>query len=332
VTVDLSVVTAVFNEAPCLGEFYTRTTAAARSLTESYEIVFVDDGSTDDSLELLLKMADDDSHIRVLSLSRNFGHQAAITAGLEHATGNAVVVMDSDLQDPPELIPDLWAEQHASGANVVTAVRTDRPGESLFKRGSARLFYRLMGRLSDFHIELDAGDFRLIDRPTLDVINGLPERHRFVRGLAAWVGYEQSTIPYVRAARTHGETKYPLRKQVRLAATAVTSFSLVPLQIASVIGMLAALVSIAAIPVIIALRLLGTAGLGNQTTVLVAVTFFSGVQLMCLGICGAYIGRISDEVKRRPVYLIALDSRREARHRLGTGTPDPARRSKPTLQ
>ncbi len=305
--IEISVVVPVFNEQDCIEEFHRRLTAAMAGVTDSWEVVFVDDGSRDKSFMLLTELTARDSRARLLSLSRNFGHQAAVSAGLQHAAGRAVVVIDADLQDPPELIGDLVAVWH-DGAEVVHAVRTRRLGETRLKRWMARLFYRAIRRATSFDIQVDAGDFRLIDRRVVEVLLDMPERHRFIRGLTAWAGFDQRTVGYVRDARHAGTTKYPLRKQLRLAFTALTAFSLVPLQLASVLGLGIAAVSAVAMPVVIALRLLGVEGLGGQTTVLIVVMFFGGVQLTFLGLFGEYLGRINEEVRHRPLFVVRYDS------------------------
>jgi dolichol-phosphate mannosyltransferase len=266
-------------------------------------VLFVDDGSSDGSHDVLAGFRRDDPRVRVISLSRNFGHQIAVSAGLDEARGEAVVVIDSDLQDPPELIPalvDKWRE----GYEVVHAVRTARRGETRFKRWTASAFYRLIRSWTDLNIQLDAGDFRLMGRQAVDALRSMPEQFRFVRGMTAWVGFEQTGVPYERDSRYAGDSKYPLRRMVRLAMTAITSFSFVPLQLASVFGFIVSGLAAIAVPIVVALRLLGAEGLGGQTTVLLAVLFFGGVQLLFLGVLGEYLGRISVEVKRRPLYFV----------------------------
>ncbi len=235
--------------------------------------------------------------------ARNFGHQVAITAGLDYSRGNAVVIMDSDLQDPPEVIPDLVAKWQ-EGYEVVHAVRAEREGESLFKKLTAAIFYRLINRITDVDIPLDTGDFRLLDRKAADTLRAMRERHRFPRGMAAWVGFNQIGVQYKRAARTAGETKYPFRKMLRLAINAITGFSYFPLQIATYLGFFAAGLSALAIPVVIILRLAGNEAFFGQATTLIAVLFLGGVQLISLGILGEYLGRIYDEAKGRPLYIV----------------------------
>lgn len=274
------------------------------STEESWEIILIDDGSTDDSADLIRQHAAQDARVKPVIFARNFGHQIAVTAGLDYSQGDAVVIIDSDLQDPPEVILDLiskWKE----GFQVVYAVRAEREGESWFKLFTASLFYRLITSITEVKIPLDAGDFRLLDRKVVNVLNQMRERHRFLRGMSSWVGFRQTGVPYRRAARQVGETKYPFRKMFRLAITAVTSFSYFPLQLATYIGFIAAGLSILSIPVVIAIRLWGTeTPLLGQATTLIAVLFLGGAQLISLGILGEYIGRLYDEAKGRPLYIV----------------------------
>ncbi len=309
--VTFSVVAPVFNEVGLVDEFHRRVRDVMEALGEPWELVLVDDGSGDGSTERILALADRDRHVRPVVFSRNFGHQLAITAGTDYSRGNAVVIMDADLQDPPEVIPEFVAKWR-EGFEVVYGVRTVREGESWFKKVTASLFYRLISRITDVKIPLDTGDFRLLDRQVAEVLRGMRERHRFPRGLAAWVGFRQIGIPYRRAARTVGETKYPFRKMFRLALNAITSFSYFPLQIATFVGFFCAGLSILAIPVVIAVRLVGNQAFFGQATTLIAVLFLGGVQLISLGILGEYIGRLYDEAKGRPLYIVRKDPRDEA--------------------
>ena len=267
-------------------------------------MILVDDGSMDDSAELIRRYAAEDNRIKPVLFARNFGHQIAVTAGLDYSLGDAVVIIDSDLQDPPEVILDMIAKWK-EGYEVVYAVRAEREGESWFKLFTANLFYRLITSITDVKIPLDAGDFRLIDRQVVNVLNQMREKHRFLRGMSSWVGFRQTGVPYRRAARQVGETKYPFRKMFRLAINAVTSFSYFPLQLATYIGFIAAGISILSIPIVIAIHLWGAATpLLGQTTTLIAVLFLGGVQLISLGILGEYIGRLYDEAKGRPLYIV----------------------------
>ena len=299
-----SVVAPVFNESKTLAEFHRRVSAVMNSTGETWELVLVDDGSTDGSTDQLRQLAREDPHIRPVIFARNFGHQIAVTAGLDYSRGQAVVIMDSDLQDPPEVILDLIEKWH-EGYEIVYAVRAEREGESWFKLFTASLFYRLIYRITDVDIPLDTGDFRLLDRAVVNVLNRMRERHRFLRGMSAWVGFKQIGVPYRRAARFAGETKYPLKKMLKFAFDAITSFSYFPLQLATLIGFISAGLSILAIPVVAAIRLLGSqAPLLGQATTLITVLFLGGVQLISLGILGEYIGRLYDEAKGRPLYVV----------------------------
>lgn len=299
-----SIIAPIYNETGNIQELYRRLREVLDSTGEDWELILIDDGSTDDSADLIRQYADQDSRIRPVIFARNFGHQIAVTAGLDFSRGDAVVIIDSDLQDPPEVILDLiskWKE----GYQVVYAIRSEREGESWFKLFTASLFYRLISNITDVNIPLDAGDFRLLDRQVVNVLNQMREKHRFLRGMSSWVGFRQTGVPYRRAARQVGETKYPFRKMFRLAINAVTSFSYFPLQLATYIGFIAAGLSILAIPVVIAIRLWGTeTPLLGQTTTLIAVLFLGGVQLISLGILGEYIGRLYDEAKGRPLYIV----------------------------
>lgn len=274
------------------------------STGEPWELVLIDDGSIDQSQALIEQLARLDERIQPVIFARNFGHQIAVTAGLDYARGRAVIIIDSDLQDPPEVMLDL-IEKWREGYEVVYAIRAEREGESWFKVFTASLFYRMIVRITDVNIPLDAGDFRLLDRKVVNVLNQMRERHRFLRGMSAWVGFRQVGVPYRRAARYAGETKYPFRKMFRLALNAVTGFSYFPLQVATYIGFFAAGVSILSIPIVIALRLWGSqAPLVGQATTLIAVLFLGGVQLISLGILGEYVGRLYDEAKGRPLYIV----------------------------
>jgi polyisoprenyl-phosphate glycosyltransferase len=299
----LSIVVPVFDEAGCLDELHRRVTEVCSALVDSWELVLVDDGSRDGSAEVIDRLAAVDECVHALHFTRNFGHQTAVTAGLDHARGDAVIIMDADLQDPPEVIPELVSAWRG-GARIVSAVRTSREGETRFKRATASLFYRVLRRVTDVEISLDAGDFRLLDRQVLAVMGSMRERHRFLRAMAGWTGFSTAEVGYHRPARFAGETKYPLRKMLRLALTAVTGYSHVPLQLATAIGFVCAAAGAVLIPTVVGLRIAGVAGLGGQTTVLIAVLFFGGVQLLSLGILGEYVGRIYDEVKQRPLYVL----------------------------
>jgi dolichol-phosphate mannosyltransferase len=299
-----SIVAPVFNEAESLWEFHRRMRAVMDSLDGTAELLLVDDGSSDRSLQIMRQMQATDESVRVLSFSRNFGHQVAITAGMDHVHGAAVVVIDTDLQDPPEVIPNLVAEWKR-GAELVLAVRASRRGETWFKRSTASVFYRLINRLTDLHIPKDSGDFRLMDRKVVEAIRQVREHHRFMRGLSVWVGFKRAEVEYVREERFAGHSKYPLRSMLRFATDGITSFSHVPLQLAMTLGFVFAGVALLGIPAIVALRVSGSREFSGQATTLVSVLLLGGIQLICLGIVGEYLGRIYNEVKRRPLYLIS---------------------------
>jgi dolichol-phosphate mannosyltransferase len=311
-----SVVAPVYNEIGCIEEFYEQVAKVMNGLKASWELVLVDDGSTDGSTDAIRAIADRDKHVQLVIFARNFGHQIAVTAGLDYARGDAVIVIDADLQDPPEVIPEL-IEKWKKGYEVVYAVRRSREGESWFKKTTASLFYRMIYRITDVKIPLDTGDFRLIDRKVVDVMGQMRERHRFLRGMAAWVGFRQIGHEYDRKERFAGKTKYPFSKMFKLALNAVTSFSYFPLQVATVLGFISAGISILAIPVVVFLRLSHGAALLGQATTLIMVLLLGGIQLITLGILGEYVGRIYDEAKGRPLYIVsqAPDNKKESGER-----------------
>jgi polyisoprenyl-phosphate glycosyltransferase len=312
----LSVIVPCYNEQDVLRATHERLTSVLAGMSLDYELVFVNDGSRDDTQLILTQLQLIDPHVRVLLLSRNFGHQIAVTAGLEEAAGDAVVVIDADLQDPPEVIPQmvqLWRD----GNDVVYGMRTDRKGESTFKLWTAKVFYRLINRLSETKMPFDAGDFRLLDRRVVDVINSMPERARFLRGMVSWAGFRQVSLPYERAARHAGTSKYPLKKMIHFAMDGIISFSLVPLKLAIWTGFLAIWIAVAGIVVAIVDRMLDKHLTRGWASLFVAVLFMGGVQLVSLGIIGEYLGRIYTEVKRRPLYVV--------QERLGFSTPKKAR-------
>jgi glycosyltransferase involved in cell wall biosynthesis len=297
----LSVVAPVFNEETSLHEFHRRVTESLDAFP--HELILVDDGSTDSTPQILDQLAAEDDRTRVLTLSRNFGHQAAMTAGLEHARGDATVMLDADLQDPPELIPrmlDLWR----TGTDVVYGVRKSRSGESRFKLATARWFYRLFSRLAQIEFEQEAGDYRLLDRRALDALLRMPERSRFLRGMTVWVGFSQAALEYERDPRQAGETKYTLRRMLRFSLDAISSFSHVPLQLATVVGFAFSALAFILIPVGIGMRIAGQFVPGIAT-VLVVVLLLGGIQLITVGIIGEYLGRVYDEVKQRPLYVVS---------------------------
>ena len=299
-----TVIAPIYNELENISELYPRVREVMDRTGEPWELILVDDGSTDGSTDVIRKLAENDPRVRPVIFARNFGHQIAVTAGMDYSRGDAVIIIDADLQDPPEVILAL-IEKWREGYEVVYAVREERQGESWFKTTTASLFYRLILRITEVDIPMDAGDFRLMDKKVIAVMKQMREKHRFLRGMSSWVGFKQVGGPYKRQPRYAGETKYPLSKMVKLALNAVTSFSYFPLQLATYIGFVAAGLSVLAIPIVAILRLItGTALLGQATT-LIIVLFLGGVQLISLGIIGEYIGRIYDEAKNRPLYIVA---------------------------
>ncbi|NTW01040.1 MAG: glycosyltransferase family 2 protein [Oscillochloris sp.] len=299
-----SIIVPVHNEATGLPELHRRVRAVMVKIGEPWELLLINDGSHDNSAAVIASLCDQDTHVRGISLTRNFGFQVAVTAGLDASRGEAVILMDADLQDPPEVIPAMIAQWQA-GFDVVYGVRASRAGETWFKRATASGFYRLIRRITNVNIPLDTGDFRLMDQRVVIALQQMPEQHRFLRGMVSWVGFKQTGVTYERQARFAGQTNFTLRKMLRFAMDAITGFSYAPLQLASYLGFIMALISALAILLVVGLRLFGaTQPLLGQATTLVAVLFLGGVQLICLGIVGEYLGRIYDEVKRRPLYLI----------------------------
>lgn len=317
-----SIVAPVYNEEEVLPQFYERLTAVMRGLGEPYEIILVNDGSRDTSLDVMNQLADVDEHVRVVNFARNFGHQVAVTAGIDHASGDAVILIDSDLQDPPEVIPELVAKWR-EGFDVVYAVRTAREGESLFKLATAKLFYRFVYRITEVDIPLDTGDFRLMDRRVADVLRAMREHNRFVRGMTSWAGFKQTGVGYVRRARAAGQTKYPLKKMLTFAADAITSFSYFPLQLMIYGSLLLAVLAVVAGAVIVFLRLfMGEAFFGGQATTIVLLLAVGAFQMFFMFIIGQYVARIYDETRNRPLYVVA-----SRRHLADTGVLPPTHSS-----
>ncbi len=300
----LSVVIPCMNEEEVLRQTNRRVVTILERTSLNFEILYVDDGSTDSTPDLLRELQAQDARIRVVRFSRNFGHQIAITAGLEHASGDAVVIIDADLQDPPEVILEFLAKW-LEGYDVVYGVRTERDGETVFKLWTAKFFYRFIRRLSDTRIPLDTGDFRLTDRSVVDALLSMPERDRFVRGMVSWLGFSQTGVPYRRAPRVAGVTKFSLFKMVRFALDGIFSFSILPLRLATWTGFAASGLAIFGIIIVLLERFSGVTGLvkGWSSTV-IAELFIGGVQLICMGIIGEYVGRIYGESKRRPLYVV----------------------------
>ena len=299
----LSVVVPCFNEEEGINACHARLTAVLQAMGEPYEIIYIDDGSRDRTADLLRQLHDGDPHVVMLRLSRNFGHQPAVSAGLTAVRGQATVIIDSDLQDPPELIPEmvaLWRQ----GYQVVYGVRASREGETNFKLWTAKLFYQTINRLSDIDIPLDTGDFRLIDHRVVEAFRQMPERHRLLRGMSSWIGFNQIGLTYHRASRVAGETKYPLRKMLSLALDGIVSFSTVPLRLVTGVGFLSAVIAFLGILYSILVRLFTHSWVRGWAISFIGMLFMAGVQMLCLGILGEYIGRIYTESKQRPLFLL----------------------------
>lgn len=298
-----SVVVAVFNEEEVLPHFYDRLTKVLNSLEGESEIIFINDGSSDQSPLILHEMRRRDPRVKIINFARNFGHEIAVIAGLDHASGQATIIMDADLQDPPEVIPDLVAKWR-EGYEVVYAQRTDRAGESGFKKITASWYYRLMRAVTSIDLPVDTGNFRLIGRRALKAVSSMRERHRFLRGMVCWVGFRQIGVGYDRAPRAAGETKYPLRKMVKLAKDGIYSFSRVPLELATYLGFFTAIVAFVLIIWVLVEKALSRSVVAGWASTMSVILFLGAIQLISLGIIGDYLGRIYDEVRRRPLYIV----------------------------
>jgi glycosyltransferase involved in cell wall biosynthesis len=300
----ISVVVPCYNEEEVLLHTHSRLRQVLDRLENAeYELVYVNDGSSDRTDEILRSLNQTSPHTRAVLLSRNFGHQAAVTAGLTAAAGQCVVIIDADLQDPPEVIAEM-VERWREGYEVVYGIRESRAGESGFKLRSAQLFYRLINKLSDVHIPLDTGDFRLLDRRAVDALLAMPERHRLLRGMASWIGFRQYGLKYAREARFAGTTKYPLRKMLNLALDGIFSFSTVPLRFVTILGVLTSALAAAGIFYSLAVRIFTSHWVAGWATLILAVLFTGGVEMFCFGILGEYIGRIYTEIKQRPLFIV----------------------------
>ena len=296
----VSVAAPMHDEEDTAAAFHARVAAALDGVP--FELVIVDDGSRDGTGPVLAELARGDERVKVVTLSRNFGHQAALTAALEHASGDVVVMLDGDLQDPPELIPEM-IDRWRDGADVVYAVRSERQGETAFKRTTASWFYRLFRWMADIDLTPESGDFRLMDRRALDALLAMPERNRFLRGMSVWVGFTQTAVTFEREPRTAGRTKYTLRRMLRFSFDAITSFSYRPLQFATLLGFAFSALAFLLIPLTIVARYTNIYERGVPTTIVI-VSLLGGIQLICVGIIGEYVGRIYDEVKHRPLYVV----------------------------
>lgn len=299
----LSIIIPVYNEAPVLPVLFQRLTDAVQTVTSNYEIIWVNDSSTDGSLALLKQFSQTDARSRYLSLSRNFGHQKAITAGLDYCRGAAAVVMDGDLQDPPELIPGLW-KKYGEGFKVVYAQRRRRKGESLFKKLTAKIFYRLLKSTARIDIPVDTGDFRLIDRQIIDLLKQMPEQNKFLRGQIAWIGFRQTCVQYDRDERYAGKTNFGFLRMLRFAFDGITAFSNYPLRIATISGFVVSGISFLVILYALYQKFIEHQVITGWTSLIISIMFIGGVQLIAIGIIGEYISRISTDVRKRPLYVV----------------------------
>ncbi len=299
----ISVIVPLYNEEEVIGESYKRLTSVMQGLGEDYELILINDGSRDRTAALAAEICEKDRHVRLICFSRNFGHQIAITAGMDYARGDAVVIIDADLQDPPEIIP-LMVEKWKEGYHVVYGKRTRRQGETIFKKVTAKLFYRFLKRMTQVDIPTDTGDFRLMDRKVCDAMKRLGERNRYVRGLVSWVGFRQYALEYVRDERFAGETKYPFKKMLKLAMDGISSFSYKPLKLATLMGFVLSGLSFLYLLFVLIQKLCGWHTVEGWASIVAVQLFFNGVVLIMLGIIGSYIGRIYEEAKGRPLYIV----------------------------
>jgi polyisoprenyl-phosphate glycosyltransferase len=302
-TIEISIIIPVFNEEHIIPELYSRLTNSTKEISANYELLFVNDGSNDHSLTVLKQFAEKDHHIKFISFSRNFGHQIAVSAGLDYSSGQYVVIIDADLQDPPELIPELFKKMK-EGYQVVYAKRKSRKGESFLKKSTAKLFYRLLNNITSISIPLDTGDFRIVDRKIIEVLKRMPEQEKFLRGQIAWAGFKQTFIEYDRDERLTGKTGYTYKKMIRLAIDGITAFSNFPLKFASFVGLFVA--GIAFILILYSLygQFILKTNLPGWTSLMLSVLFIGGIQLLCIGVIGEYIGRISSNIRNRPLYIV----------------------------
>lgn len=299
----ISIVVPVYNEEAVVHESYARLKAVLEGMNEPYELIFVNDGSRDATTAIVRRICETDTTVRLIDFARNFGHQTAITAGMDYASGDAVIVIDADLQDPPEVIPEMIAKWR-EGYDVVYGQRAQRKGETLFKRFTSAAFYRVLQKLTDVDIPVDTGDFRLIDRKVCDALKQVKERNRYVRGIISWLGFRQTGVEFIREKRFAGETKYPLKKMLRFAFDAITSFSYKPLKLATYVGVTVSLGGFAYLLVVLYLKLFTDSTVTGWASMMAVNLFFNGVVLLMLGIIGEYIGRIYDEAKGRPLYVV----------------------------
>ncbi len=300
---DITIIIPVYNEEKNIDLLYSRLSSVCQGITPNYELVFVNDGSADRSLPMLKELAAKDARVRYISFSRNFGHQIAVTAGLDHSQGNAIVIIDADLQDPPELISEMYAKLQ-SGYEVVYAKRRSRSGESFMKKFTARIFYRILKSITSINIPVDTGDFRIMDRKIVDTLKKMPEQHKYLRGQISWIGYRQTFVEYDRAERHGGQTGYTYRKMLKFALDGITSFSDFPLKFATIGGFVVSGVAFLLIIYAIFAKIYDPSYQQGWASTMVAILFIGGIQLIGIGIIGEYVSRISDNVKQRPLYIV----------------------------
>ncbi len=301
--IEISIIVPIFNEEKNLPLLYQRLTAVTVSITNKYEIIFINDGSRDDSYTLIKNIAKADNCVKFINLSRNFGHQVAVSAGIDASLGQSVVIIDADLQDPPELISSLY-EKMKEGYQVVYAKRKSREGESVLKIFTAKIFYRTLKRITSINIPVDTGDFRIMDRKIVDVLKNMPERNKFLRGQISWIGFNQTFVEYERSGRSFGSTGYTYRKMIRFAMDGITSFSNFPLKVASFLGFIVSFVSFIIMLYALYVRFINGHYVEGWTSLMISILFLGGVQLICVGIIGEYLSRVSDNVRNRPLYVI----------------------------
>lgn len=304
---DISVIIPIYNEEKNLEELYKRLTDSVMNVSHEYEIIFINDGSIDTSFHKIVELAKKNEKVKYISFSRNFGHQIAISAGIDYCNGKTIIIMDGDLQDPPELIPDLYAK-HKEGFNVVYAKRKSRKGENIFKKATAKLFYRVMSNITSINIPLDTGDFRLLDNKILNHLKLMPEKHKFIRGQISWLGFKQTFIEYDRDSRKHGKTKFTFKKMMNFAIDGITSFSTFPLKIVTRLGFIVSLIALIIILYALYSKFILDRVITGWTSLIISTMFIGGVQLLSIGIMGEYISRINSEVKNRPLYIIDEDN------------------------
>lgn len=300
---EISTIVPAYNEEKNIPLIYERLTQTLSQITNDYEIIFVNDCSKDNTLDAIKTIAQQDSHIKYISFSRNFGHQIAVSAGLDLCKGNAVVIIDCDLQDPPELILEMY-EKYQEGYKVVYAKRLSREGETWFKKITAKVFYRILAAMTSIDIPVDVGDFRLIDKVVVKHLRNMPEKSKYIRGQISWIGYKQTFVEYNRDSRIYGKTNYPFKKMLRLAIDGITAFSDKPLKIASAIGIISAIISLLAIVYALLSHFIFDSAVSGWTSLIISVLFIGGVQLITIGIIGEYIARINNDVRNRPLYII----------------------------